>query len=505
MRNYVTAVLLLFLFTSSTFSQLDIQSSIASGDSPTDNQILQFIKLTNIGSEPINLNDYSLEYYIYEPQLNVSTIAWRNDWCQIGNNASAGSAYSISFAAMDSIHIEGNKKADKFAKITFADGYSLSSGEVVELHFAIYQNDWNYNFNELEHWSYVNNTSFAENDSLVIRVNNSASCPEDGCISGGTVPPSAITRQDVPVYPNVCGSSMNMMFDRNIESDSTYTDSTDGLLYGNKMTLNKKDITFIKNDGNEPIENAFFNANGISILNIVTGSGGNNVRRSNLNAFELNTMNVNCDTIRAFSYNETRHLIIKDTVASGDINIQNGQLIGNGIRVSQGGSPFGNKLTLSKDEAYFVHVSGTNSTHATYASNKCELISTTATTPKKVTLIVAGQITTEDGNIKYINSNQVNTNNLFANGLIKAKEVLVTNNGWADYVFKDDYKLRTLEETENFIKTNGHLPEIPSAKEVEKDGVSVGAMQTKLLAKIEELTLYCIELKKEVTKLKEER
>lgn len=85
---------------------------------------------------------------------------------------------------------------------------------------------------------------------------------------------------------------------------------------------------------------------------------------------------------------------------------------------------------------------------------------------------------------------------LAVNGKIRAHEIKVETS-WADFVFKPDYRLRSLKDTENFIKTNGHLPEIPSAKEVEKHGINIGEMNAKLLQKIEELTLYVIELSKE--------
>ena len=85
---------------------------------------------------------------------------------------------------------------------------------------------------------------------------------------------------------------------------------------------------------------------------------------------------------------------------------------------------------------------------------------------------------------------------LAVNGAIRAKEIKVET-GWSDFVFEDDYRLRPLAEVEQFIKENKHLPDIPSAKEVETNGVNVGEMEAKLLQKIEELTLYVIELKKE--------
>lgn len=68
---------------------------------------------------------------------------------------------------------------------------------------------------------------------------------------------------------------------------------------------------------------------------------------------------------------------------------------------------------------------------------------------------------------------------------------------WPDYVFSKDYRLASLEETESFIKTEGHLPNIPPAKEVAEKGIAIGDMNAKLLEKIEELTLHLIEMKKE--------
>jgi hypothetical protein len=70
-----------------------------------------------------------------------------------------------------------------------------------------------------------------------------------------------------------------------------------------------------------------------------------------------------------------------------------------------------------------------------------------------------------------------------------------------DYVFAKNYTLKSLDEVEDFIKKNNHLPGIPSAKTIETNGLSVGEMQKMQMEKIEELTLYIIELKKEIEKL----
>jgi hypothetical protein len=72
-----------------------------------------------------------------------------------------------------------------------------------------------------------------------------------------------------------------------------------------------------------------------------------------------------------------------------------------------------------------------------------------------------------------------------------------------DFVFHPSYNLMPLHEVEQYVKTNNHLPEIPSAAEVSKNGLSIGEMQNKLLQKIEELTLYVIEQQKEIELLKQ--
>jgi hypothetical protein len=78
----------------------------------------------------------------------------------------------------------------------------------------------------------------------------------------------------------------------------------------------------------------------------------------------------------------------------------------------------------------------------------------------------------------------------------KVKVDVASTNGWADYVFKKDYKLATLEEVEKHINDKGHLPNIPSAEEVVINGINLGEMDARLLEKIEELTLYSIDLNK---------
>jgi hypothetical protein len=92
-------------------------------------------------------------------------------------------------------------------------------------------------------------------------------------------------------------------------------------------------------------------------------------------------------------------------------------------------------------------------------------------------------------------------NKLDVLGIIRANEVIVET-GWADYVFQDDYKLKPLSEVEAFIKENKHLPSVPSAAKIQDKGAHVAELLTKMMEKIEELTLYSIEQKKEINELK---
>ena len=92
---------------------------------------------------------------------------------------------------------------------------------------------------------------------------------------------------------------------------------------------------------------------------------------------------------------------------------------------------------------------------------------------------------------------------LAVNGKIHAKEVKVDLNNWPDYVFLESYELMPLLELENFISKYHHLKNVPSEKEVIRDGVMLGEMNKILLEKVEELTLYTIQQQKELNLLKE--
>ena len=89
-------------------------------------------------------------------------------------------------------------------------------------------------------------------------------------------------------------------------------------------------------------------------------------------------------------------------------------------------------------------------------------------------------------------------------GLLRARRIKIDQKPWSDHVFEEEYELMPLHAVNTFIQTNGHLPEVPTAQEVQENGVDLAANNALLLKKIEELTLYLIEQKHGTVALKKE-
>jgi hypothetical protein len=95
--------------------------------------------------------------------------------------------------------------------------------------------------------------------------------------------------------------------------------------------------------------------------------------------------------------------------------------------------------------------------------------------------------------------------NIYNNGNLWSKQVVVAlTNPWADYVFKSTYRLSTLAEVKAYIAKNHHLADMPSEQEVVKSGINLGEMDIKLLRKVEELTLYLVDLKRDNDELRQQ-
>lgn len=119
-----------------------------------------------------------------------------------------------------------------------------------------------------------------------------------------------------------------------------------------------------------------------------------------------------------------------------------------------------------------------------------------ANATKRFRIMDDGRVWIGQGNTQHDESAK-----LTVDGAIVAKELLVTTDGWPDYVFEAGYELAPLPEVEAYIAANGHLPNVPSAQVINGGTVAVGDMQKRLLEKVEELTLHLIAQEKRVAEL----
>lgn len=149
------------------------------------------------------------------------------------------------------------------------------------------------------------------------------------------------------------------------------------------------------------------------------------------------------------------------------------------------------KLKTSGADKGFVQLSGDNLRMGTYSSN---------INGKFIVRVGGSDRMIVDGTGVGIGTTTAAAGYLLRlGGKMICEEVKVKLSGnWPDYVFNTDYKLKSLPDVEQFILANKHLPGIPSAKEIETNGIEVGDMQKKMMEKIEELTLYVIELHKQI-------
>ncbi len=182
------------------------------------------------------------------------------------------------------------------------------------------------------------------------------------------------------------------------------------------------------------------------------------------------------------------------------------------------GTSTSNGSLLVKGNASIFTIEGTDHSYMqfypqTYAGGRKAYLgfpNAGATTMMLTNEFTNGAIRLRNNNIDAININslgQVGINTLtvpadyklaVAGNIIAEKvKVKKQSSGWPDYVFNEEYKLLSLKEVEQFTRENKHLPEIPSAKEIEKEWQDIGEMNRLLLKKVEELTLYVIELKKD--------
>lgn len=186
-------------------------------------------------------------------------------------------------------------------------------------------------------------------------------------------------------------------------------------------------------------------------------------------------------------------------------------LVGRSAGVSNGAQSFNTMIgygtggsTIGSNNVFIGALSGRNET----GSNKLHIANSNVGNPlvygdfTAANLVFYGKTGINTGNFPTsvtVSGAPVNTSayQLFVKGGILTEDVVVAT-GWADYVFDEGYRLKPLSEVAAFIKSNGHLPNVPSAREIEQYGANIGQLTTVQQEKIEELTLYAIKQQDQV-------
>ncbi|CAM1344371.1 hypothetical protein [Tenacibaculum amylolyticum] len=191
-------------------------------------------------------------------------------------------------------------------------------------------------------------------------------------------------------------------------------------------------------------------------------------------------------------------------VLNGNIRVDDGKFIAKEALVLQpdarrAGHPYDKIVFNNNRSEEMIHFfRGNMYLHHTSNNEKGGLIASDDALQLK-----GGNSTEANDRVEFLNSaNEVKTT--IQDGVVRTNEIRLNVSTFPDYVFANDYKLMPLEEVDAFIQKNKHLPNVPTETEVVKEGMNVGQINTLLVEKVEELTLYTIQQEKKIKKQEEQ-
>jgi cytoskeletal protein CcmA (bactofilin family) len=322
---------------------------------------------------------------------------------------------------------------------------------------------------------------------------------------GTTSPQASLHVHDAIVVPNPdfpinlrdeSDSSRDGIFPNNYSSRIRLTNPNSGSTSSDGLTIDlyNNDAVFKLNENGSIILSASNNFNSVYLTNSGQFSIGQPVS---------NTYKFSVSGTSNFGGNVTvqQSLLTRDTLSVGTISIP-------GTFIVYGPSILNGAVTVTNN----VQFNNTMSVHGAVTMDNSLTVLGSATISNNLT---AGGSATISNNLTVLGSATIDHdltvgrnlkvgNGLFCDneGFMRVKHLKVTLTGWADYVFSPGYSLMSLKDVENYIGEHSHLPGVPSAAEIEKDGADLGEMNRILMEKVEELTLYIIDLQKQIDELK---
>lgn len=210
---------------------------------------------------------------------------------------------------------------------------------------------------------------------------------------------------------------------------------------------------------------------------------GNDVRLGTFASNDLGKLILRVNGLNTLTVTPDGNVGIGNETPSGKLHVAGRTYLNNGSGEGlaiDGTNPF-MQFYSSGTARFFMQLNGTHLTLSHVTGN------TTGRLILNGNQVTIGQITPAAGY------------KLSIDGKAICEELKVQLKGnWPDYVFKNDYQLRSISELKSFIEKNNHLPGIPAAAEIEKNGIELGNMQKRMMEKIEELTLYIIQLEEKI-------
>ncbi len=523
----VIRVLLVLFSVVAFISAANITVQHMSGNSSMtgNSSMAPYIKLTNNDAANFAMDNYQVEYYFYDPTLVASNLSAPIDWCKINGASDVTSQTSASLSDLNPISDSQTKKANIVVVYAFNAGAVLQQNEFMEIHARIHKTTWQYTFDENDDWSFADLNTFTTANNIVVREKST------GTIIWGTEPVS----YDPYVSPTMTPAT-GATFASN-EQTFSWTSVSD--VTGYELWLESAaglgDIAHFGGDGTMALTTNFSDlpidgSTVLARLKVYHASGAQTENYSYTAYTNHAPTDIEIFTQAVYENSPIgTHIVLLNSVIDADANdvhtfTMNPSTGDNGLFTLTGdklytaqvfdfesknqfnltvtvtdnyGAAFDKVFTIGildvEPEYQYPEVTGEGEDMKVEGVS---LFSNIDAPEKDETMINGGEVTAKSINT----SGDIN-----ADGVVTASQVKIGD--WTlrtpDYVFQDDYKLRSLEDVEKHINEKSHLPEVPSAADMKRDGVELSSMSMILLRKIEELTIYTIEQQKRIAALEE--